>query len=36
MVIARGSTRYDDGVIVVNNRDSHGLWSSFDWVVSEV
>lgn len=35
MVIARGAARYDDGVIVVNNRDSHGLWSSFDWAVSE-
>ncbi len=35
MVIAKGSARYDDGVIVVNNRDSHGLWSQFEWAVSD-
>ncbi len=33
-VIARGSTRYDDGVIVVDTEGTHGLWSSFDWSVS--
>ena len=32
-VIATGSTRYDDGTIVVNNQGTHGLWSRFDWVV---
>ncbi len=30
-VIARGSTRYDDGEIVIDNRDTHGLWSRFRW-----
>lgn len=33
-VIARGATRYDDGVIVVDNKGTHGLHSRFDWVVS--
>ena len=30
-VIARGSTRYDDGVIVVDTDKSHALYSDFDW-----
>ena len=29
--IARGSTRYDDGEIVIANEGTHGLWSSFRW-----
>ncbi|HWP37214.1 MAG TPA: DUF1326 domain-containing protein [Gemmatimonadales bacterium] len=33
-VIARGSTRYDDGTIVVVTDKSHGLWSRFDWAVT--
>ncbi len=33
-VIARGRTRYDDGVIVVDTEGTHGLWSNFDWSVS--
>lgn len=32
-VIARGDTSYDDGVIVIDNEGSHGLYSSFDWSV---
>lgn len=30
-VIARGSTRYDDGEIVIANDGTHGLWSRFRW-----
>ena len=30
-VIARGSTRYDDGEIVIDNEGTHGLWSRFRW-----
>ncbi|MYG80608.1 MAG: DUF1326 domain-containing protein [Gemmatimonadetes bacterium] len=30
-VIARGSTRYDDGEIVIANDGTHGLWSHFRW-----
>ena len=30
-VIARGSSRYDDGEIVVANDGTHGLWSHFRW-----
>lgn len=30
-VIARGDTHYDDGVIVMANEGSHGLYSNFDW-----
>ena len=30
-VIARGSTRYDDGKIVIDNEGTHGLWSRFRW-----
>ena len=33
-VIARGTTRYDDGTIAINSDGSHGLWSEFDWQVS--
>lgn len=30
-VIARGSARYDDGEIVIDNEGTHGLWSRFRW-----
>ena len=30
-VIATGSTRYDDGEIVIANDGTHGLWSRFRW-----
>ena len=30
-VIARGTTRYDDGEIVIANEGTHGLWSRFRW-----
>jgi hypothetical protein len=33
-VIARGSTRYDDGEISVDTEGSHALYSDFDWSVS--
>jgi hypothetical protein len=33
-VLALGSTRYDDGVIVVNTHGTHGLHSTFDWAVT--
>lgn len=32
-VLATGDTSYDDGVIVVGNERTHGLYSSFEWVV---
>lgn len=32
-VVARGSSHYDDGEIVVRNDGSHGLWSHFHWSV---
>jgi hypothetical protein len=32
-VLALGDTEYDDGVIAIHNTGSHGLYSSFDWVV---
>ena len=32
-VIARGSSRYDDGVLSFKNEGSHGLWSRFTWKV---
>ncbi len=32
-VIARGTTGYDDGEIVVNTAGSHALYSSFQWRV---
>jgi len=31
--IARGTSRYDDGVIRVRTDGTHGLWSHFEWVV---
>ncbi len=30
-VIARGTTDYDDGTIVVHTAGTHALWSSFRW-----
>ena len=30
-VIATGSTRFDDGEIVIANDGTHGLWSRFRW-----
>jgi hypothetical protein len=33
-VLALGDTEYNDGVIVVHNAGTHGLFSQFDWVVS--
>lgn len=30
-VIARGSTRYDDGNVLIRTEGTHGLWSRFDW-----
>jgi len=32
-VLYRGDTEYDDGRIVVHNTNSHGLSSTFEWVV---
>lgn len=34
MVIGQGTTAYDDGTIVVNNQDTHGLHSNFEWSVN--
>ena len=28
-----GDTEYDDGVVVIRNTGSHGLFSDFDWAV---
>lgn len=33
-VIARGDSRYDDGVIRFDVKGTHGLWSSFAWTVT--
>jgi hypothetical protein len=33
-VVARGATRYDDGVIVVDTEGTHSLYSAFNWSVS--
>jgi hypothetical protein len=33
-VLALGDTTFDDGVIKIANRNSHGLFSNFDWAVS--
>lgn len=33
MVVATGSTSYDDGEIRVNTSGTHGLWSRFEWKV---
>ena len=30
-VIARGSTRYDDGDVLIRTDGTHGLWSRFEW-----
>ncbi len=32
-VLARGDAEYDDGVIRFTNRNTHGLYSKFDWAV---
>jgi hypothetical protein len=32
-VIALGDADYDDGVVRFSNRESHGLFSSFEWTV---
>ena len=32
-VLARGSTHYTDDVVVISNDNTHGLFSSFEWVV---
>ena len=32
-VLATGDTTYDDGVIVVANERTHGLYSNFEWMV---
>jgi hypothetical protein len=32
-VLARGDTEYSDGVIVIHNEGSHGLFSNFEWAV---
>jgi len=32
-MLARGTTRYSDGRIVVDNNGTHGLYSSFHWAV---
>jgi hypothetical protein len=32
-MLARGTTRYDDGTIRVDTKDTHGLYSSFHWRV---
>lgn len=34
-VLALGDTDYDDGVIVISNRGSHGLFSNFEWAVGQ-
>ena len=34
MVVARGSSRYDDGRIVIATEGTHGLWSQFRWAVA--
>jgi hypothetical protein len=31
--LAKGVSRYDDGVIAFDNDRTHGLWSRFDWSV---
>ena len=33
-VIAKGTTRYDDGILSVTTEGTHGLWSDFHWTVS--
>jgi hypothetical protein len=34
-VLALGDTDYDDGVIVISNRGTHGLTSTFEWSVGQ-
>jgi len=34
-LLYRGDTAYDDGRIIVHNRGSHGLSSSFEWAVGK-
>lgn len=34
-VIAFGSSHYDDGVLRFDTEHTHGLWSRFDWNVSD-
>ncbi|HEX9728447.1 MAG TPA: DUF1326 domain-containing protein [Gemmatimonadales bacterium] len=34
-VIARGSTAYDDGEIRVTTQGTHGLYSQFEWTVTD-
>lgn len=34
MVVATGSTAYDDGVIRIATDKTHGLHSRFEWMVS--
>jgi hypothetical protein len=34
-VIALGDSEYDDGVVSFRNNESHGLFSHFDWRVTE-
>lgn len=33
-VVARGTTQYDDGVVVVDTEGTHSLYSNFSWSVS--
>jgi hypothetical protein len=33
-VVARGSSRIEDGVLSTRNEGSHGLWSRFSWSVA--
>lgn len=35
-VLALGDTTYDDGTIVIANRGSHGLFSTFEWMVDRI
>jgi hypothetical protein len=35
-VLGTGDTDYDDGVIVIENRGTHGLFSNFEWAVGQV
>jgi hypothetical protein len=30
-VVAQGTTRYDDGQIIIQNKGTHGLYSKFSW-----
>jgi hypothetical protein len=34
-VVALGDTRYDDGTIRVDTKQTHGLFSDFDWAVGD-